>query len=143
MTDRVVAHHTPYARWAHILLRIFAGALIIQHGLQKWAGLFGGMGGSSGMAATFNTLPWYGGVIETVGGALILIGLFTRPAAFILAGQMAVAYFLVHAPNGFWPIMNKGEPAVLFCFVFLYFAATGAGAGSLDYIRTRRQTAAS
>ncbi|WP_238524652.1 DoxX family protein [Methylotenera versatilis] len=72
------------------------------------------------------------GVLELVGGTLVMIGLFTRPAAFILSGQMAVAYFMAHAPGGFLPILNQGELAVMFSFVFLYFSAAGAGAFSLD-----------
>ena len=72
------------------------------------------------------------GILEFVGGALLLLGLFTRPVAFVLSGMMAVAYFQVHAPKGFWPTTNGGVPAVLYCFVFLYFAAAGAGPWSLD-----------
>jgi len=77
------------------------------------------------------------GVIELVAGALITIGLFTRLAAFIASGEMAVGYFMMHAPQGFWPLVNKGESAILFCFVFLYLAAAGAGAWSIDEARTR------
>ena len=78
-------------------------------------------------------------IIETFGGLLILLGLFTRPAAFLLAGEMAVAYFYQHAPNGFWPIVNRGEPAVLYCFFFLYLVFVGAGVWSLDYMMRRKQ----
>jgi putative oxidoreductase len=77
------------------------------------------------------------GVLETFGGLLILLGLFTRPVAFVLAGEMAVAYFMAHAPRGFFPLLNKGEPAVLYCFVFLYLAAVGPGPWSLDALRQR------
>jgi putative oxidoreductase len=84
---------------------------------------------------------WFAGVIELLGGVLLMIGLFTRPAGIVMSGEMAVAYFTVHARNGFWPIQNKGELAVMLCFVFLYFAATGAGAVSLDYLLGRRQKA--
>lgn len=132
------AHHPPYARWAHIALRVFAGGIILQHGAQKLFGVLGGMGGH-GEIAHFGTLQWTAGVIETVGGLLLLLGLFTRVAAFFLSGEMAVAYFLVHAKRGFWPIINKGELAVTLCFVFLYFAATGAGAFSLDWLRLRHR----
>ena len=79
------------------------------------------------------------GVIEFVGGLLLLVGLFTRPVAFIVAGEMAVAYFMQHAPRGLWPILNMGELAVLYCFVFLYLAVAGGGAWSID--RLRRRTA--
>ncbi len=130
MTDSI-AHH-PYARWAHIALRIFASMTIMQHGAQK---LFGVLGGT---AQAFGGLMWFGGIIEFVGGAMVLIGLFTRPVAFIVSGMMAAAYFMMHAPKSFWSIMNGGEPASLLSFIFLYFAATGAGALSLDYIRSRR-----
>lgn len=77
------------------------------------------------------------GVLETFGGALLLVGLFTRPVAFLLAGEMATAYFLAHAPRGFWPILNGGEVAVLFCFIWLYLAAAGGGSWSLDALRER------
>jgi putative oxidoreductase len=77
------------------------------------------------------------GVLETFGGLLLLLGLFTRPVAFVLAGEMAVAYFMAHAPRGFFPLLNKGEPAVLYCFLFLYLAATGPGPWSLDALRRR------
>jgi putative oxidoreductase len=73
-----------------------------------------------------------GGVLETFGGGLLLLGLFTRPVAFLLSGEMAVAYFQFHAPRGFWPVLNGGEPAALFCFLWLYFSAAGAGPWSLD-----------
>jgi len=75
---------------------------------------------------------WIGGVLELVGGALLLLGLFTRPVAFLLSGEMAVAYFQFHAPQGFWPTLNGGVPAVLYTFVWLYFSAAGAGPWSLD-----------
>jgi putative oxidoreductase len=79
-----------------------------------------------------------GGVLEVFGGALLLLGLFTRPVAFILAGEMAVAYFQFHAPRGFWPIMNGGTDAALFCFLWLYFSAAGAGPWSLDAMLRKR-----
>jgi putative oxidoreductase len=84
------------------------------------------------------SLPGISGILEFFGGLLIVLGLFTRPVAFILSGQMAVAYFMVHAKQGFWPINNHGELAVLYCFVFLYFAAAGAGPLSLDYLIRRK-----
>jgi len=77
------------------------------------------------------------GVLEVFGGALLLIGLFSRPVAFILSGEMAVAYFQAHYPRGFWPVLNGGEPAILFCFVFLYLAAAGAGPWSIDALWRR------
>jgi len=113
------------------LLRIIAGFMFSLHGFQKLFGVFGGMGGK-GAKVEFFSLMWTAGVLETFGGLLILLGLFTRPVAFLLCGQMAVAYFQVHAPRGFWPILNGGELAVLYCFVFLYLCVAGAGPVSLD-----------
>jgi putative oxidoreductase len=109
------------------LLRIVAGFLFMQHGVQK---LFGVLGRDQ--PVEFFTLMGLAGVLETVGGALLILGLFTRPVAFILSGQMAWAYFQVHAPQGFWPIMNGGSPAALYSFLFLYLAARGGGGFSLD-----------
>ena len=124
-----------YATWSPRLLgllRIILGFLYIQHGTAKLFGvphvaMFDGLQLFSLMGAA--------GVLELVGGALLLVGLFTRPVAFILSGQMAVAYFLMHAPAAFLPILNGGEMAVMYCFTFLYFAAAGAGAYSLDGLR--------
>ena len=85
------------------------------------------------------TQIWIGGVLEVFGGGLILLGLFTRPVAFILSGEMAVAYFQFHFPNGFWPVVNGGVDAALYCFVWLYFSAAGAGPWSLDAKRGKQQ----
>jgi putative oxidoreductase len=85
---------------------------------------------------------WIAGVLETFGGALIVLGLFTRPVAFLLAGEMAVAYFQAHAPRNFFPILNGGEPVVLFCFVYLYLFAVGAGPYSVDAMLRRGRTGA-
>ena len=108
-------------------LRMVTGFLFWQHGVQKLFGMFG-----RAEPVEFFTLMGLAGVLETVGGILIFIGLFTRPTALIMAGQMAWAYFQSHAPGGYWPIMNRGELAALFCVVFLYLAARGAGAFSVD-----------
>jgi len=105
--------------------RIVFGFLWVLHGLQK----FGVLGGD---AVSLASRLGAAGVIEIVAGTLIMLGLFTRPAAFVASGQMAVAYFLSHLPRAFWPLENGGEPAVLFCFAFLYIASRGAGAWSLD-----------
>ena len=118
------------------ILRIVTALLLMQHGLQKLLGWFGGMGPDGGTAMPI-TLPWIAGVIELVGGALVALGLLTRPVAFLIAGEMAVAYFMAHAPRSFFPIENGGEPTVLFCFVFLYLAAAGPGPWSLDALRDR------
>jgi len=119
------------AAYAHSLLRIVSGFLFTFHGAQKMFGMFGGMGGHDA-TAPFLTLRWVAALLELVGGPLIVLGFFTRCTAFVLSGEMAVAYFTVHILRGFWPIENGGEPPVLFCFIFLYFAASGAGLFSLD-----------
>jgi putative oxidoreductase len=111
------------------LLRIVAGFTFTLHGLQKIVGAFGGLGGHT--AATFSLL-WFAGIIEIVGGPLIILGLFTRPVAFLLCGEMAVGYFMVHIHINFWPILNMGEITVLYCFIFLYLVTVGPGAFSLD-----------
>jgi putative oxidoreductase len=122
---------------AYLLLRVVAALLFIQVGGLKLFGWFGGMPPGGG-AAPFMSQAWIGGVLEVFGGAAIMLGLFTRPVAFILAGEMAVAYWQFHAPNGHWPIQNHGEPAVLFCFMYLYMAAHGAGEWSLDALLRRK-----
>ena len=114
------------------VLRIVTGFLFIEHGTQKWLLFPGGT-----TRATVENLGGIAGIFELVGGALIIVGLFTRPVAFVLSGLMAFAYFIAHAPQGFWPILNKGELAVLYCFVFLYLAAAGAGPLSLDRVMRR------
>ena len=111
------------------VLRIVAAFLFIEHGTQKWL-LF-----PTGTArASIESLSGVAGLFELIGGALLLVGLFTRPVAFVLSGLMAFAYFMAHAPQGFWPILNRGELAVLYCFVFLYLAAAGGGPWSLDRV---------
>ncbi|HEV7890461.1 MAG TPA: DoxX family protein [Pyrinomonadaceae bacterium] len=120
------------------VLRIITGFLLMAHGAQK---LFGFLAPPGMPAATMGSLMWVAGVLEFFGGLLILIGLFTRPVAFILSGMMAVAYFMAHAPGGFWPLENKGELAVLYCFVFLFFAAAGAGVWSVDWCIRRGRVA--
>jgi len=114
------------------ILRIMTALLLLQHGLSKFFGF----------PMAMNTPPmfslfWFAGVIEIVGGLLLLIGLFSRWAAFILSGELAFAYFIGHAPKGFYPLLNGGEAAVLFCFVFLYLAAAGPGPWSIDATRSQ------
>ena len=117
--------------WARSMLRMVAGFTFSLHGLQKLLGFFGGMGGHGATAPVFSLL-WTAGVLETFGGLLLIAGLFTRPVAFVLAGEMAVAYFRAHQPRGLWPIENGGELAVLYCFLFLYLCTAGPGPWSLD-----------
>lgn len=123
---------TPYVLG---LLRIIVGFLFLQHGSAKLLGMphiamFDGL--------QLMSLLGLAGILELVGGGLILIGLFTRPVAFILSGQMAVAYFMAHAPNGFLPILNQGELAALYSFIFLYFAFAGAGKLSVDSVYCKK-----
>ncbi len=125
---------TRYRPWMLSLLRIVTGLVFVEHGAQKLFGLFGGIGAH----LAFPDLLWFAGVIEFVGGLLILVGLFTRVAAFICAGEMGYAYFTAHAPHGFWPVVNHGEPAVLYCFVFLYFVTAGGGPISLDHLLRKK-----
>ena len=115
------------------VLRIVTAFLFMAHGANK---LFGFL--APPPAVQLYSFMGLGGVLEFFGGLAVLIGLFTRPVAFILSGQMAVAYFMFHAPNGFWPLQNKGDLAVLFTFIFLYLAIAGGGAWSLDRLRRRR-----
>ncbi|GJG86195.1 hypothetical protein tb265_13760 [Gemmatimonadetes bacterium T265] len=125
------------ARWTDLVLfvlRLVAGLMFACHGAQKLLGWFGGMpgpGGGGGTVPLFS-MPGIAGALELVGGVLIVLGLFTRPVAFVLAGEMAVAYFMAHAPQGLLPIANHGEPAVLYCFIFLALWAIGPGAYSID-----------
>jgi len=122
-----------YAVWAPRLLsvlRIVTALLFMQHGMQK---LFNFPPSPQPMPPfSLTSIIGISGVLEFFGGLLLLIGLFTRPVAFILSGMMAVAYFMAHAPAGFWPILNKGELAALYCFVFLYLSAAGGGSWSVD-----------
>jgi putative oxidoreductase len=120
------------------LLRIVAGLLFLQAGGMKILDWFGGVPAEFGGHPHIGSQIWIGGVLELCGGAAILLGLFTQPVAFVLSGEMAVAYFQFHQPNGFWPVQNHGEPAVLFCFIFLFFAAHGAGNWSIDALLMRK-----
>jgi putative oxidoreductase len=123
-----VSNYEPYLR---SLLRIVVGFTFSLHGYQKFFGWFGGLGGSR---PPLDTMMGAAGVIETLGGALIILGLFTRPTAFILCGQMAVAYFTVHIRINFWPLTNGGEITVLYCFTYLWLCSAGAGPWSLDRV---------
>jgi putative oxidoreductase len=115
------------------VLRIVAALMFLQAGTVKLIGWPIAMPG--GETASLMTQTGIGGLLEAVGGFLLLIGLFTRPVAFVLSGEMAVAYFQFHFPQAFWPVANQGQPAVLYCFIWLYFSAAGAGPWSLDALR--------
>jgi len=116
------------------IFRVIVALLFLQHGLIK---LFGFPPEGQLGVQQVGTLLWIGGVIELVTSLLVLVGLWTRLAAFIAAGEMAVAYFMVHSPKSFYPAINMGEAAILFCFAFLYLASAGPGAWSVDGARTR------
>ena len=122
-----------YQPHAYAAMRIVVGLLFICHGFQKALGLFGGV---NGQPAPFFSLFGIAGWLEIVLGSMITLGIFTVVAAFFASGEMAVAYFIGHFPQGFWPILNQGELAVLLCFVFLYMATHGSGIWSIDSART-------
>jgi putative oxidoreductase len=124
--QKALGRFSPYL---FALLRIIGGLAFAQHGAQKLFGLLGGQ------AVELTSQRGLAGIIEFVGGIMIAIGLFTSPVSFLAGGEMAWAYFQNHAPRGFWPIQNGGELAVLYCFIFLYFAAVGSGKLSIDSIR--------
>jgi putative oxidoreductase len=115
----------------YALLRIVGGLLFLFHGLQKLFGMYGGK------VMPLTSMPGLAGIIELVGGTLIMIGWFASPAAFLASGEMAYAYFTMHQPRGTWPIENGGELAALYCFLFLYIAARGSGIWSIDWLRGR------
>ncbi len=116
------------------VLRIVTGFMFMMHGMQKILGF----PVARATQTVLLSLSGVAGLMELIGGALILLGLFTRPVAFLLSGEMAFAYFIAHAPQGFWPLLNRGELAALYSFVFLYFAVAGGGAWSLDRAWNRR-----
>ena len=126
-------HLDRFAPLALSLMRIVFALTFFAHGTQKILGF-----PASDMNPAAFSLSWIAGVLELVGGALLIVGLFTRPVAFILSGQMAFAYFLAHAPKSFFPALNGGDAAILFCFGFLYLVFAGAGPLSLDALRERR-----
>ena len=117
------------------ILRIVTALIFMEHGTQK---LFGFPPSDRPQPELFSLIG-LAGVLEFVGGILLVLGLFTRPVAFILSGEMAVAYWMAHAPQSFFPVLNGGDSAILYCFVFLYLAAAGGGAWSLDNTRVERR----
>lgn len=118
------------------LLRVVSAFLFMQFGTAKLLA-FPAAVMPGGGTAPLASIPGVAGALEMVGGAFLLVGLFTRPVAFLLAGEMAVAYFMGHAPQGFWPVLNQGAPAILFCFIWLYISSAGPGPWSLDALRRR------
>ena len=134
--ERFLGQFSPYL---YAVMRIVVGFLFAGHGAQKLFGVFGGMGGTDAAAPLFS-LMGLAGIIEFFGGLLIMVGWLTGYVAFIASGEMAVAYWMAHYPRGFWPILNNGELAVLYCFIFLYMASQGAGVWSIDRARGRSQS---
>jgi putative oxidoreductase len=132
----VVAFRSEWEPRVLSIVRIMVGLLFMEHGMYKLLGFPPGPGPFPPMFA----LTWFAGVIELVGGALVALGLFTRVAAFIMSGEMAVGYFMAHAPRNFFPLLNGGDAAVLYCFIFLYFAVAGGGCWSLDQLLWRNST---
>lgn len=126
---------TAYAPRALSILRIVAGLLFLEHGTSKFFALPVPFPGPSPLP----TMLMAAGTIELVAGALIALGLFTRIAALFASGEMAFAYFIGHAPQGFWPLVNKGEPAILFCFIFFYLIFAGPGSWALDHVVGRKR----
>jgi putative oxidoreductase len=133
MTEPILPVYSRYQAWTHTLLRVVAGGVFMQHGVQKAAALLSHQ--------PLGTLPSIALVLETLGATLIILGLFTRIVAFLCSGEMAVAFFLFHWPRGFWPVQNHGETPVLLCFIFLYLSAVGGGPFSLDAVFNRRHVA--
>ncbi len=135
------AKEPPALRVAYCLLRVVAGFLYFQAGSVILFGWFGGVPGMPYAPPRLLSQMGLGGVLEFAGGLAILLGLCTRPVAFVLSGEMAVAYWQFHAPNAAWPFQNQGIPAVLFCFLFLFMSAYGGGDWSLDAVIRRRRAA--
>jgi putative oxidoreductase len=121
-------------------LRVVAGLMLVQHGVQKHFGWLLPPERTFAGAPEMWTRPWIAGTLEMVGGLLLAVGFLTRPVAFLLSGLMAFAYFIAHAPDGFWPILNGGELAALYCFVFLAFSVIGGGKFSIDALLDRGVT---
>lgn len=128
---------SPFEPQLRSVLRIMSGLLLLQHGTTKVLNF----PVSQMNEVPLNSLPGIAGIFELVGGFLLVIGLFTRPTAFVLSGVLAAAYFIAHWPQGFFPLLNSGELAALYCFVFLYLAAAGPGPWSVDAMRDKAEGA--
>lgn len=133
----LVARWTSWTPYLRSVLRIVTAFLFMQVGTAKLFAFPAAIMPGGGTASV-GSLPGVAGVLEAFGGAFLLAGLFTRPVAFLLSGEMAVAYFIAHAPQGFWPVLNGGQPAALYAFLFLYFSAAGGGPFGLDALRAGR-----
>lgn len=131
------AFHSTWRPRVLAVLRIVVALIFIEHGTQK---LFGFPTVPTGASPAAFSLPWFSGLIELIGGLMVLFGFYVRPAAFVMSGTMAVAYFMAHAPRSFFPVQNGGDAAILYCFIFLYMAVAGGGAWAFDNSR-RTQTA--
>jgi putative oxidoreductase len=134
MTTTLAARWRSWAPYLLSVLRIIAAFVFMQFGSAKLVAIPAAIMPGGG-TAPLTSLPGVAGSLELVGGALVLLGLFTRPVAFLLSGEMAFAYFIGHAPQGFWPVLNQGSPAILFCFIWLYISSAGPGPWSLDALR--------
>jgi putative oxidoreductase len=130
----VAARWRSWSPYLLSLLRIVSAFLFIQVGTAKLFAFPGAVMPGGGTAPAWS-LAWIAGVLEAFGGFLLLVGLFTRPVAFLLSGEMAVAYFIGHAPQGLWPVLNQGTDAIFYCFLWLFFSAAGPGPWSLDALR--------
>lgn len=137
-TPNVVSKWPAWAPYLLSVLRIVAAAMFILSGTMKLFAFPAGVPPNGGTVPLVSQAG-IGGILEVFGGTLLLLGLFTRPIAFLLSGMMAVAYFQFHFPQGFWPVMNGGIPAALYCFVWLYISASGPGPWSLDAKRERKK----
>ncbi len=128
---KIIAKWPTWGPYLQSVLRVVAASMFILSGTMKLFAFPAGVPPAGGTVPLMSQMG-LGAILEALGGGLLLVGLFTRPVAFLLAGEMAVAYFQFHAPQGFWPIMNGGVSAALYCFIWLYFSAAGAGPWSLD-----------
>jgi putative oxidoreductase len=135
-TPNIITKWSSWGPRLQSVLRIVAALLFMQSGTMKLFAFPMGMPPDGGTAKLMTEVG-IGGILEVFGGALLVLGLFTRPVAFLLAGEMAVAYFQFHAPQGFWPLLNGGGDAILYCFLWFYFSAAGAGPWSLDAMRKK------
>ena len=139
MSDAQPRRRAVFVGLTLLALRIISALVLLEHATAQAFGVPNNPARPFEGAPAILSRTWVASVIELVGGPLIILGVFTRPVAFVLSGLMAFAYFLVHAPVNFFPVVNRGEPAVLLCFVFLYMAAAGAGPYSLDAMWTARR----